>query len=219
MSGQIVRPAGSVRPGRHRGTKLLSRLTPSVIIILTRDTSSLTSSLFSAGAVVDLKSRLVSVSSDVLTDLWRPREVWAQLRPHLNVRNLGQLGKLVMVLVFALLTGLIAGLKQLSNFSLKLLHELANLVDRSTPFALGALDMLTKMVGGAYLLLAMIWRDALKKQPVGPPQPGKPQASLAAPGRGPGYPLPPPDLTRRSQARPSDPGAAMDKMYSEHRNW
>ena len=171
--------------------------------------------------MVDLKSRLVSASSDVLTDLWRPREVWAQLRPHLNIQNLGQLGKLAVVLVFALLTGLVAGLKQISNFSLKLLHELANLVDRSTPFALGALAMLTKMVGGAYLLLAMIWRDALKKQhPVGPPQPGKPQASLAAPagGRPGGYQGPPADLSRRSQARP-DPGAAMDKMYSQHRNW
>ena len=158
------------------------------------------------------------MSSDVVTDLWRPREAWAQIRPHLNIQNLGQLGRLSMVLVFALLTGLVAGLKQASNFSLKLLHELANLVDRSTPFALGALAMFTKMVGGAYLLLAMIWRDAVKKQPVGPPQPGRPQASLAAPGGGAGYQVPPPHLARRTMARP-DPGAAMDKMYSQDRNW
>ena len=203
--------------------RLLSRLTPSVIIILTRLISPLTPSFFPAGAVVDLQSRLVTMSSDVMTDLWRPREVWAQVSPHLNVQNLGQLGKLLMVLVFALLTGLVAGLKQASNFSLKLLHELANLVDRSTPFALGALAMFTKMVGGAYLLLAMIWRDAVKKQPVGPPQPGRPQVSLAAPaggtgGAGAGYQVSPPHLSRRTSARP-DPGAAMDKMYSQDRNW
>ena len=174
---------------------------------------------------MDLKSRLVAMSSDAMMDLWRPREVWAQVRPHLTIRNLGQLGKLLMVLVFALLTGLVAGLKQASNFSLKLLHELANLVDRSTPFALGALDMLTKMVGGAYLLLAMIWRDAVKKQPVGPPPPGRPQLSLAASGPrggggGAGYPgqVSGPELSRRTAARP-DPGAAMDQMYSQHRNW
>ena len=85
--------------------------------------------------MVDLKSRLVAMSSDVMTDLWRPREVWAQVRPHINIRNLGQLGKLLMVLVFAVLTGLVAGLKQASNFSLKLLHELANLylMSRRTP--------------------------------------------------------------------------------------
>ena len=168
---------------------------------------------------MDLKSRLVAMSSDAMMDLWRPREAWAQVRPHLNIRNLGQLGKLLMVLVFALLTGLVAGLKQASNFSLKLLHELANLVDRSTPFALGALDMLTKMVGGAYLLLAMIWRDAVKKQPVGPPPPGRPQLSLAASGY-PGHVSRPlgPELSRRTPARP-DPGAAMDQMYSQHRNW
>ena len=168
--------------------------------------------------MVDLKSRLVTMSSDVMMDLWRPREVWAQVRPHLNIQNVAQLGKLLMVLVFALLTGLVAGLKQLSNFSLKLLHELANLVDRSTPFALGALGMLTKMVGGAYLLLAMIWRDAVKKQPLGPAKPGRPQASLAAPGGSAGLQVAAPDLVRRSQGRP-DPGAAMDQMYSQHRNW
>ena len=200
--------------------RLLSRLNPSVIIILTRQISPLTIPLFPAEAVVDLKSRLVTMSSDVMTDLWRPGEVWSQVRPHLNIQNLGQLGKLLIVLVFALLTGLVAGLKQASNFSLKLLHELANLVDRLTPFALGALAMFSKIVGGAYLLLAMIWRDAVKKQPVGPPQPGRPQVSLAAPGggAGAGYQVSPTHLTRRTSARP-DPGAAMDQMYSQHRNW
>ena len=73
---------------------------------------------------------------------------------------------------------LVAGGKQVANWSLKAIHELAFLVDRltvihiidfshslcnivcrSTPFALGALNMLSKVVGGFYVLLAMIWRD------------------------------------------------------------
>ena len=32
-------------------------------------------------------------------------------------------------------------------------------MSRSTPFALGALNMVSKLVGGFYLLVAMIWKD------------------------------------------------------------
>jgi len=165
------------------------------------------------GAVVDLKSRMVQVSSDVMADLWRPHQAWAQLRPHLTARNVVQLGKLLMVLVLATFTGIVAGVKQLSNFSLKLLHELANLVDRSTPFALGALGMMSKVVGGAYLLLAMVWRDAVKKPSAvaGPPQSGRPQLTVVGA----------PAVSRRRVGTEDrqDPRAAMDNMYSQDRNW
>ena len=177
-----------------------------------------TNSLLSAGAVVDLKSRVLQMSSDLMTDLWRPQHVWSQVRPHLTARNVAQLGRLVMVLLLATFTGIVAGVKQLSNFSLKLLHELANLVDRSTPFALGALDMVSKMVGMFGLLLAMIWRDAVKKpsasaspSPVTGPVQSRAQLTMA------GQPAAS-DVTRRNVVR-QDPRGAMDNMYSQHRNW
>ena len=177
---------------------------------------------------MDLKSRMIQMSSEVMTDFWRPQQAWETVKPHLSARNVAQLGKLFLVLVLATLTGIVTGVKQLSNFSLKLLHELANLVDRSTPFALGALGMMSKVVGGAYLLLAMIWRDAVKKPSsvTGPLQSGRPQLAMTGA----------PALTRRSLANHSgqqehrevmdhkysqerNHREAMDHMYSQDRNW
>merc|ERR1719471_1148972 len=114
-----------------------------------------------------------------------------------------------MVLVLAMVTVIIAGVKQLAQFCLKLLHELANLVDRSTPLALGALNMFSKVIGGAYLLIAMIWRDDTKKQ-----APPRPAINMSRPGPG-------PELVQRrpvTNVRP-DPRSAMDNLYSQSRNW
>ena len=180
-----------------------------------------------SAVLLDMKTRVTAVSSDVMTDLWQPGQMWTNVRPHLTLTNVTQLGKLCVVLMLAAVTGAAAGVKQLGQFSLKLLHELANLVDRSTPLALAALNMMGKIVGGAYLLIAMIWRDAVKK-PAGntgqaPPAP-RPAVTMshqaagpagrAAAGAG--------DMTyRRPGTRPPDTDhrAAMDHVYSQGRNW
>ena len=168
--------------------------------------------------VLDMKTRLVSVMSELMRDVVQPGNVWTNVRPHLTLTNVSQLGKLMMVLVLAMVTGIIAGVKQLAQFCLKLLHELANLVDRSTPLALGALNMFSKVIGGAYLLIAMIWRDATKKQPPPPPPsssaPPRPAINMSRPGPG-------PELVQRrpvTNVRP-DPRSAMDNLYSQSRNW
>ena len=178
-------------------------------------------------------SRLYQVSSDVLTEVWQPQSYWAKLRPLLTVSNLVHLGKLMLVLILALFTGMVAGVKQLGQFSLRyrivapsygylssyhirVLHELANLVDRSTPLALGALNIMSKVVGGAYLLVAMIWRDTVKKPVGGGPMPPRPQLTNLPPMRA---PLPPPDMDRQVNHHRADTRGAMDNMYSQGRNW
>jgi len=167
-------------------------------------------------ALLDMRSRLYQVSADVLTEVWQPQTYWSKLRPMLTVANLVHMGKLVMVLVLALFTGMIAGVKQLAQFSLKLLHELANLVDRSTPLALGALNIMSKVMGGAYLLVAMIWKDSVKK-PVGGQVPVRPQISSLPPMRT-SLP-PPPDMSSQVNPPRTDNRDAMDNMYSQGRNW
>jgi len=167
-------------------------------------------------ALVDMKTRLGQVSSDVWTEVWQPQTIWAKLRPLMSVANLVHLGKLVMVLFLALLTGIVSGVKQTAQFSLKVLHELANLVDRSTPLALGALNIMSKVVGGAYLLVAMIWRDTVKK-PVGGPVPARPQLTSLPPVRSSLPPLP--DLSRQGGQHRTETRGAMDNMYSQGRNW
>lgn len=167
-------------------------------------------------ALLDMRSRLYQVSADVMTEVWQPQTYWSKLRPLLTIANMVHLGKLVMVLLLAMFTGIIAGVKQLAQFSLRLLHELANLVDRSTPLALGALNMLSKVVGGAYLLVAMIWRDTVKKPPAGQP-PVRPQLTSLPPMRS-SLP-PPPDMGRQVHHARTDTRGAMDNMYSQGRNW
>jgi len=167
-------------------------------------------------ALADMRTRLYQVSSDVLTEVWQPQSYWAKLRPLLTVSNLVHLGKLMLVLILALFTGMVAGVKQLAQFSLRVLHELANLVDRSTPLALGALNIMSKVVGGAYLLVAMIWRDTVKKPVGGGPVPPRPQLTSLPPMRA---PLPPPDMDRQVNHHRADTRGAMDNMYSQGRNW
>ena len=63
--------------------------------------------------------RLYQVSADVLTEVWQPQSYWTNLRPLLTLTNMIHMVKLFMVLILALFTGLIAGVKQLGQFSLR----------------------------------------------------------------------------------------------------
>merc|ERR1719251_421644 len=136
----------------------------------------------------------------------------------LTLTNMIHVAKLFMVLILALFTGMVAGAKQLAQFSLRLLHELANLVDRSTPLALAALNMVGKIVGGAYLLIAMIWRDAVKKPPAPAPS-SRPALNMSSSLRDQsgGGSVQPPVVQRRMVGGPGpvDHRAAMDLAYSQ----
>lgn len=182
-------------------------------------------------ALLDMKSRLGTVMGEVVSSAGDPASWWVKIRPHLSPANLWAFFKFLLVLLLALVAGLWSGIKQLANFMLKVLHELAFLVDRSTPFALGALNILSKVVGGFYLLVAMFWRDVRKPKsnPASHQVPGQDGVHRAA--------LPPPrslsptpsqSRQRRaqaapnnmsSQAVPSNNMSAMDTMYSQGRQW
>ena len=173
--------------------------------------------------LLDMKTRVTSLTSAVMLEVWQPGQAWSFIRPQLSLANLVNLGKLLLVLLLAALTGLVAGVKQLAHFSLRALHELANLVERSTPLALGALNMVGKVFGGAYLLIAMIWRDSVQKpkaRNLPPPPPNK--TSFGIENRSAGAGVMSLDLKHR---RPGDPGptsdyrGAMDTVYSQSRNW
>ena len=144
--------------------------------------------------------------------------------------SLANLAPRVLVLLLAGLTGLVAGIKQLSRFTLRALRELAKFTERSTPLALGALNMVGKVFGGAYLLIAMIWRDSVQKpkvRNVSPPsaKPGLGMVENRSRG-GASAGVMPLELTHRrpgDQSGPrgmtSDYRGAMDSVYSQSRNW
>lgn len=59
----------------------------------------------------------------------------------------------------ATLTGLLKCLQFLGDFSIRLFREVNNFIYVSTPFLLGILDLISKIVGGFYILIAsMLFR-------------------------------------------------------------
>lgn len=47
----------------------------------------------------------------------------------------------------------------IGEFTLRLISELTKLIKASTPIVLAILNLFSKMIGGLYILFAMIWRD------------------------------------------------------------
>ena len=97
--------------------------------------------------------------------------------------------KFVCVLLVAAVAGLARLLPRMLELFNKTIHESAFLVRTATPMFLSVVDMFNKIVGGFYMLLAMMWRDFRR------PQPQAPQGAAAA-GR---YLEPPPEYPYRRQ--------------------
>jgi hypothetical protein len=68
--------------------------------------------------------------------------------------------KFMCLLMVGLLHGSIEFVKFLGYFTIRFMHEFNRLIHVTTPLLLGALDILSKIVGGFYILIAMIWRDS-----------------------------------------------------------
>ncbi|XP_023937385.2 uncharacterized protein LOC112045446 [Bicyclus anynana] len=66
----------------------------------------------------------------------------------------------IFVFIIAVFTGSNAFVQFLGNFVLALVREMSNLVTKSTPLLLGCLDFLSKIVGGFYILIAMIFKPS-----------------------------------------------------------
>lgn len=96
----------------------------------------------------DFNKRLKKFISDVIT--WE---------------NVKETTKFLILLTGTVFVALIEGGKYFAEFSLKLTREFSNLIKVLTPFAIACLGFCEKIVGGFYLLLAMIFRDFRKPQP------------------------------------------------------
>lgn len=64
----------------------------------------------------------------------------------------------ICAFVIAIFTGSNTFVQFLGNFVLALVRELSNLITRSTPLILGCLDVFSKIIGGFYILVAMIFK-------------------------------------------------------------
>ncbi|XP_023349638.1 uncharacterized protein LOC111718309 [Eurytemora carolleeae] len=169
----------------------------------------------------DIRSRVEGVVSQILEEHWHPTQSLNNVLPYLSYENAVKLGRLCCVLLMAMLAGILSGLKLGANFMLRTLHELAFLVERSTPLALGTMNILSKLVGGFYLLVAMIWRDSTRPQPPTTNQRtiSGIQPVLSGPSLRPIRHSPPPFTRPSSSPSSAPPLSAMDKMFSSNKNY
>ncbi|CAF4851256.1 unnamed protein product [Pieris macdunnoughi] len=86
-------------------------------------------------------------------------EIKETLKSALTIRNAKEFVTFVFAFVIAIFTGSTAFVNFLGNFILALLREISILIKNSTPMLLGFLEFLSKIVGGFYILLAMLFKS------------------------------------------------------------
>lgn len=77
----------------------------------------------------------------------------------LSITNVKEFFTFLFAFVIAIFTGSTAFVNFLGNFILALIREMSILVKNSTPMFLGVLDFFSKIVGGFYILLAMMFKQ------------------------------------------------------------
>ncbi len=93
-------------------------------------------------------------------DLITPSQWWADAKPHLTLENVLKLGKFLIVLVLAGVSGASSFIIHLASHTNAFVHALSGLMRSSTPFLLSCVDAVNRLIAGFFTLIAMIWRDA-----------------------------------------------------------
>lgn len=86
--------------------------------------------------------------------------VWF-LSASLNRENIKEGFRLLVLLLISLVVGAVHSLKFIGIFTIKFMHQLGWLIHVSTPILMGILDLVSKVIGGIYILIAMIWKDSI----------------------------------------------------------
>lgn len=79
----------------------------------------------------------------------------------LNRENLITGLKFIMLLLLSLVTAGIEAIAFLGKFTIRFITEFRLLLRTSTPILLKMLELFSKLIGGLYILFAMIWRDLI----------------------------------------------------------
>lgn len=107
----------------------------------------------------DIDSKSVDVLLENLKNACKENMIWL-FTEAVTVQNIKQTVTFLSVLIVTLLTSLIYGIKYLMEFVLKLLREISVFIHAATPFLIACVNLVGKIVGGFYLLIAMIWRGS-----------------------------------------------------------
>ncbi|XP_017466859.1 PREDICTED: uncharacterized protein LOC108359488 [Rhagoletis zephyria] len=82
----------------------------------------------------------------------------------INKDNIKGFLQFLGLVVVSLLTGSFEAIKYLGTFALHFMFEFTRFTHIMTPIILKLIEMATKIVGGFYVLLAMIWKDVFMKR-------------------------------------------------------
>lgn len=86
-------------------------------------------------------------------------DVVENIKGVLSINNMKEFITFLFAFVIAIFTGSTSFVNFLGNFVLALVREMSILIKNSTPMFLGLLDFFSKIVGGFYILLAMLFKQ------------------------------------------------------------
>ncbi|XP_065362420.1 uncharacterized protein LOC135955921 [Calliphora vicina] len=79
----------------------------------------------------------------------------------ISKENIKGLLRFLGLLIVSLLSAALVGVKYLGVFTLRFMFELSRLTHVLTPIIFKIIEVFNKVIGGFYILLAMIWKDAV----------------------------------------------------------
>lgn len=78
-----------------------------------------------------------------------------------NRENLKKAFHLMTLFTIALTVGAIEFVKYVGNFSIRLMTEFSRLLHVCTPLFLGVLELFSRIIGGLFIFLTMLWKDSI----------------------------------------------------------
>lgn len=139
-----------IRSVSFRNNEVLLKIKPVRAISL--NTSSEEATTHCEKAKLSLQTQKLAATADI-------KSIQTFFSEVITWENVKATIKFLVLLIGTVLVGLIGGAKYFADFSLKLTRELSNLIKALTPFAIACLGMVEKVIGGFYILLAMVFRD------------------------------------------------------------
>ncbi|KAI9580016.1 hypothetical protein GQX74_000804 [Glossina fuscipes] len=79
----------------------------------------------------------------------------------ISKKNIKNLLRFLILLILSLLSGLLMTLKFIGIFIIRFMLEITRLTHVLTPIVLKIIDVFNKIIGGFFILLAMIWKDVV----------------------------------------------------------
>lgn len=121
------------------------------------------------------ETKLIAESSDINQVAANFKELLLQWRESLKTHCLHFLSnditkeniintiKFTSLLLLSLVTGVFHGIKFLGVFTIRFMAEFTRFIHVATPIFFGIIEFFNKIVGGLYILLAMVWKDSTGK--------------------------------------------------------